>query len=89
MILCLHKDQKGLIFMKKRTLNDILNLSDGRFEHYKISKQDFTNIKNFINLIIQDNYEIFSNEIDFCKSFICVEFHEGYIAIYHYNPLEP
>ena len=87
--------------MKKRTLNDILNLcegwrcyhgtflSDGRFEHYKISKQDFTNIKNFINLIIQDNYEIFSNEIDFCKSFICVEFHEGYIAIYHYNPLEP
>lgn len=74
--------------MEKRILyNDIFNIADGRFEHCNISKEVYNNIKDFIHWSIQDGILLSCNdEIDFCKPFLCVEFSEAYLTVYHYNP---
>lgn len=73
--------------MKRITYDDILKLANGRIEQHNISKENYIMIKNFIHWCIQDNVVLSCNDnINFLKSFICVEFSEGYLIIYHYNP---
>lgn len=74
--------------MKERiTYNDLLELCSRGTEERNITASEYENIKNYINLLIQDEIILDSNKVlDFSKSFICVEFSEAYAVIYHYNP---
>ena len=75
------------MFMKKRILDDILRLADGRTEKHNITKNDYEIIKNDVHLVIQNDIILSSEkEVDFSKPFMCIEFSEGYIIFYHCNP---
>ncbi|MBO5478927.1 MAG: hypothetical protein J6A04_04375 [Clostridia bacterium] len=68
-------------------INDILKLANGRIEKHSISKKDYEIIKNDVHFVMQDDIVLsFGKEVDFSKPFMCVEFSEGYVIFYHYNP---
>lgn len=74
--------------MKERiTYNDLIELCSRGVEERNITASEYENIKTYINLRIQDEIILDSNEVlDFSKPFICVEFSEAYVTIYCYNP---
>lgn len=74
--------------MKERiTYNDLIELCSRGAEERNITASEYENIKTYINLRIQDEIILDSNEVlDFSKPFICVEFSEAYVTIYCYNP---